>query len=127
MDEDTQKKMDTYNEMLLKSTALTFSSEGISNDVKSFLSRKAVFVSEMLTGIASVIEASSQGKVSPIRQKLFDRMLEHALDEVITVNSTMNYVLARVFERESSFVQPIPEKKVEVVSKDTPSKKGKKR
>lgn len=104
MDEELQKKMDTYNELLLKNAALTFSSEGISNDVKSFLSRKSVFVADMLTGLASLIEASSKGRVSANRQLLFDAMLEHALNEVKMVDSTFNYVLAKTFERESSLV-----------------------
>jgi len=106
MDEELQTKMDTYNEMLLKNTALTFSSEGVSNDVKIFLSRKATFVADMLNGLASLIEAASSGKVSSTRAKLFDDMIEHALIEVRTVNSTMNYVIAKTFEKESSFVPP---------------------
>jgi hypothetical protein len=126
MDEELQKKMDTYNEMLLKNTALTFSSEGVTNDIKVFLSRKAVFVTEMLNGLAAIIEAAARGKVSAARQKVFDQMLELALNECRMVSSTMNYVIAKTFEREMSFLPPNPQgQKIEEPSKK-PKGKGRK-
>lgn len=110
MDEELQKKMDMYNEMLLKSTALTFTSEGISKDIKSLLSKKAEFVSSMMTGLAALIEAASSSRKSTgKRQQMFDAMLEHALDESRTLNSTINYMLVRMFEKEACMVQS-PEK-----------------
>ena len=106
MAEDLQEKMDRYNEMLLKSTALTFSSEGISRDIKGLISKKAEFVAEMLTGLASLIQSSSGPRTSAARVKVFDEMLVHALNEVRTVNSTMNYLIAKQFEKEASIVAP---------------------
>jgi hypothetical protein len=105
MADDLQAKMDQYNEMLLKSTAITFSSEGISKDIKGLLFKKAEFVSNMLSGIAGIIEASSGSRmVSKKRARMMDDMVEHALLEIKTVSSTMNYVIARSFEREAALV-----------------------
>jgi uncharacterized protein YfkK (UPF0435 family) len=112
MADEIREKIDQYNEMLLKNTALTFSSEGISRDIKVLISKKAEFVSDMLTGLAAVIDASSSHKVSSRRAKLFDEMLDHALLEVRMVNSTLNYLVAKQFEKEASFIQVEPEKGV---------------
>jgi len=111
MDNELQKKMDTYNEMLLENAAMTFTAEGISNDLKDFLSKKSIFVGEMLNGLASLIGAASTSRVSASRQKLFDDMMKHALIEVKTLNSTLNYVLSRVLDKEASLMPPAPPQK----------------
>lgn len=100
MDEELQKKMDGYNEMLLKNTAITFSSEGLTRDLKVLITRKADFVADMLNGMAALIGSLPASKSSRKRAQMIDAMLNHALNEVHTVNSTMNYVIARIFEKE---------------------------
>jgi len=124
MDEELQDKIDGYNEMLLRNTALTFSSEGVSADIKSLLSRKAVFVNEMLMGFANIIEASSHRKQSAARTKLFDAMLAHALEEVHAVNSAMNFVISRVLEREESLMVAVQEKNKKPEEKKPDEKPG---
>jgi len=126
MAEDLQAKMDQYNEMLLKSTAVTFSSEGISKDIKGLLFRKAEFVSNMLSGVAQIIEASRSHKVSKKRARIMDDMVEHALMEIKTVDSTMSYVIARSFEREASLVREEPKQDPKQAVKDGDKGKSKK-
>jgi len=112
-----QKKMDQYNELMLRSTALTFSLEGISRDLKFLLARKAEFVAQIIESTAVMVAAKGH-------PKSVDVLLDHVLEEVRGTNLTLNYVIMRTLERESAITE-VPESKPAVKKKTarTPRKK----
>jgi len=120
-DEGVQSKLDRYNEMLLKNTALTFSSEGLSRDIKSFLARKAEFVSQLLMGTAAVMEASQKPTVR--RRKALDDLLEHVIHEAKVVNMTTNYVLSSIMQKEITMARDAAEPDEKDDKKESPKQK----
>lgn len=96
---DLQEKLDEYNELTLRNAALTFSTEGVSRDLKVFLARKAEFVSQTADAAARLAMAPSK---SPARNKAVDELVAHVLEEIRGTDSTINYVLMRILDREEA-------------------------
>ena len=98
MDKGLQKKMDQYNELMLRSTALTFSLEGLSRDLKVLLARKTEF-------LVSIAESTAKMIGSRKRPKSVDALVDHLLEEVKGTNHTLNYVIMKILEKETSLAE----------------------
>lgn len=99
MEDDVQRKLDEYNELLLRNTALTFSTEGVTRDLKAMLARKADFVAQAADAAARLAAAPCK---SSDRSKAIDELVRHVVEEVKGTNSTINFVIMKVIEREQA-------------------------
>jgi len=96
---ELQERMDEFNELLLRNTALTFSTEGVTRDLKALLARKADFVAQSADAAARIAAAPCK---SAVRSKSVDELVRHVVEEIKGTNSTLNYVIMKVVEREQA-------------------------
>jgi hypothetical protein len=99
MDSDLQAKMDEFNEMTLRGTAITFSMEGISRDLKVLLARKFDFLAQV-TESASSLAAVSRGSTK--RSRSVDDLIEFLVAEIKDSSAVMNYIISRTLVREKA-------------------------
>jgi len=93
------------NEDLLQSVALTFSSDGISKDLKNFIQKKLFLTTNVFRDITQL--ASSFTKSSPEVQALLTDtespisvMLKDSFKEVQITNKTLNKIVKNTLEQE---------------------------
>lgn len=104
--ENIKRKFEKFNEERLKTTAVTFSLEGISRDLKTFVHKKVQFntkVTEQVMGLFySVMSADKKNTKELLENKgspLFT-LLEHLVGEIKAVNEVLNYIIDGLIARE---------------------------
>lgn len=116
-----QEKMDEFNEMLLRNTALTFSTEGITRDLKSLLARKSQFVAQSADAAARLSAAPCK---SSARSKSIDELVSHIVEEIRGTNATINFVIMKVIERDRAMSFEAEESQPKPKHKKRATKKG---
>jgi len=106
--ENIKRKFEKFNEERFKNTAVTFSLEGISNDLKVFINKKVNFntkITEQIMNLLYSVVGSDKDVVKEISKNkdnpLF-KLLEHLVGEIKTVNEVLNYIIDGLLEREDS-------------------------
>lgn len=110
--DDIKKKMENFNEHMLKATAITFSMEGISKDIDNYIQKKITFNNRSMKHLTDLIRCLSESKNTTFVTRLTNhtdkkkptlfRLIEHIAEEVEITNSILNFVIQNVMEKESS-------------------------
>jgi len=110
------------NESLFETTAITFSLEGISRDLETYIQKKITFNNRNFKHIATIINSISSCGASA--QKAFLKkgtpvasMLEHSLIEMENTNALLTFILQNIISRENILSSEL-EKTNEKVNKD---------
>jgi len=97
-----------YNKQLLKQTAITFSNEGISNDLKYFIQKKITHNKTNLCYVTQLMDLAINSdseelvemaykKISPIK-----KLLEHVTAEIIKTDILLNKSIEFVISKDPS-------------------------
>lgn len=106
-DDELKKKIEEFNEARLESTAITFTSEGISNDIKEIIRMKSILNTKVMGHLSSILSnlTKSDKKTldflfnnsSPL-YKIFTNLNE----ELTNTNQLMNFIINSLIVEEQS-------------------------
>ena len=106
-DENIEKKLEQFNEFMLKQAAITFSMEGVSKDLKSFLQKKLSHNKTNITQLATMISAISQSPSKELRDGslrkgsiLYD-LLSHVMKEAKFTDMALNLIIQNIMTKEA--------------------------
>jgi len=107
--DDLRKKAEEHNEELLKNTAFTFSLEGVSRDVKSFIQKKISFTNHCLKNVTEMLSSLFESNVtwrksvlSKEGEKILTDMLKHLHREMEITNMALNLIIQNAMKREDA-------------------------
>ena len=104
--DNVKRKFDRFNEERLKATAVTFSLEGVSRDLKSFIQKKVHFNTKVTEQIMSLLYSVMTSDKKTIKDILENKdnplckILDHLVLEIKSVNDVLNYVIDGLIARE---------------------------
>lgn len=114
--DDENKDMDAfdrdeeeYNKQLLKQTAITFSRDGLSNDLKYFIQKKVNHNKTNLCYLTQLFDMAVSSESTKVQEMVFlknsslKRLLEHVCDEIIKTDVLLNKAVDLVLNKDASF------------------------
>lgn len=108
--EDLNQKAKEFNEFLLKQTAVTFSMEGLSKDLKVFLSKKISHNKTNLTQVSSIIQSLMCSDSKPIKEATLKKgsavldLLNHIIKEVKITDTMLDILISTMINKEDSLL-----------------------
>lgn len=106
-EEHMEKKLEEFNEFLLKQAAITFSMEGVSKDLKSFLQKKLAHNRTNITQLANMVSAVSQSPSKELRDGSLRRgsilydLLSHVMKEAKFTDMALNLIIQNIMTKEA--------------------------
>jgi len=97
-----------FNKQLLKQAAVTFSREGISNDLKYFVQKKIIHNRTNLTYITQLMDLTINSDSKETKELAFKRgsplkgLLEHVYGEIIKTDILINKSIEFVLKKDLS-------------------------
>lgn len=115
--EDENKEMDAssqeeYNKQLLQQAAITFSREGISNDLRYLLQKKVNHNKVNLGYLTQLFDMAVDSESTKIQEMVFlknsslKRLLDHVCNEIIKTDALLNKAVDLVLDKEASLNGP---------------------
>lgn len=110
--EDLNQKMQEYHEYLLKNTAMTFSLEGASKDLRSIIHKKISYNKACLIEMTKIIQALSGSPSKELRNTLlkktdmFHQMFDHVFTEMRIIDNVLNITIEQSLQVEKSLKRP---------------------
>jgi replication initiation and membrane attachment protein DnaB len=107
IEENMDKKLEEFNEFMLKQAAITFSMEGVSKDLKGFLQKKISHNKTNITQLALMVSSIAQSPSKELRDgavkkgSIIHLMLDHVLKEIRFTDTVMNVVIQNVLNKEA--------------------------
>jgi len=107
-EEEQRKKLEDYHEFLLQNAAVTFSLEGISRDLKTFIQKKIMYNINTIRHLTSMYRSLSGCTSKEVQNALvnpnylLNQMLNHVFEEMRTTNMSLNVIIKKMLERESN-------------------------
>jgi hypothetical protein len=97
---------DDLNENLLKTTAITFSLEGISRDLETYVQKKVTFNNRNLKHVSDIIRSLSTCDAEIQRSFLkkgssVTKILDQSLAEIENVNSILTFIIQKTISKEN--------------------------
>ncbi|MBD3261274.1 MAG: hypothetical protein GF334_06250 [Candidatus Altiarchaeales archaeon] len=108
MSDEMDDRLKEYNEFMLKNAALTFSLEGLSKDLKSFLHKKISYNTEMMKHLTSMFRSVTTCEEKEVRLALLKEdslvrsMVRHLYQEMRVTDMALNLIIQKLLEREST-------------------------
>lgn len=108
-----------FNESMLKTTAITFSLEGISRDLETYIQKQITFNNRNFKHLSTIIRSLSacgeevQKNFFSKRGSLITRMLEQSLDEQENINTLLTFIIQRIISKETNLSDDLEEKSIE--------------
>lgn len=108
MSEEMDERLRDYNEFMLKNAALTFSLEGLSKDLKSFLHKKISYNTEMMKHLTSMFRSVTTCEEKEVRMALLKEdslvraMVKHLYQEMRVTDMALNLIIQKLLERENT-------------------------
>lgn len=122
--------MENFNEKLLKTTAVTFSLEGISRDLQTFIQKKITFnnrnlkhISEIIRSLSSIERPKEQKDLLSNNEYLAE-MIKHTNKEIQETNNFLNIIVKNVMDKEINLRKDLKTGLEERRSRKTPRKRG---
>ena len=106
-DEKMEKKIEEFNEFMLKQAAITFSLEGVSKDLKNFLQKKIAHNRTNITQLTSLVTAVAQSPSKELRDgaiqknSLIHTLLDHVVKEVRFTDMVLNVIIQNIMNKEA--------------------------
>ena len=106
--DDLGKKIEEFNEFMLKQTAITFSMEGISKDLKTFLQKKISHNRTNLTQLASIISAIATSGTKSLKEELLKKnsptyqLFDHVLKEIKITDVALDIIIQNMLNKEAA-------------------------
>jgi hypothetical protein len=96
---------ESFSEDLLKTTAITFSLEGVSRDLEVYIQKKVTFNNRNIKHISDIIRSISSCPEAIQNEMLKESsplmsMLNESLEEVKRINSILTFVIQKVITKE---------------------------
>jgi hypothetical protein len=104
--DNIKRKFEKFNEERLKTAAVTFSLEGISRDLKTFIHKKVHFNTKVTEQVMTLFYSAMNADKKNVKDLLNNKssplfqLLEHLVVEVKTVNDVLNYIIDGLIARE---------------------------
>lgn len=98
-----------YNKQLLKQTAITFSRDGLSNDLKYFIQKKVSHNKTNLCYLTQLYDLAVSSESLKVQEMVFlknsslKRLLDHVCDEIIKTDVLLNKAVDLVLNKDASF------------------------
>jgi fatty acid/phospholipid biosynthesis enzyme len=106
-DEKMEKKIEEFNEFMLKQAAITFSLEGVSKDLKNFLQKKIVHNRTNITQLTSMVTAVAHSPSKELREGSLTKgsimygLLDHIVREIRFTDMALNVVIQNIMNKEA--------------------------
>jgi len=97
-----------FNKQLLKQAAVTFTREGISNDLKYFIQKKIIHNRTNITYVTQLMDLTINSDSKETKELAFKRgsplkgLLEHVYSEIIKTDILMNKAINFVLKKDPS-------------------------
>lgn len=112
-DNEDSKKLESFNEDILKSTAVTFSLEGINKDLGSYIQKKITFNNRSIKHLTDLVRCLAESENTELvnnflssgsknKKSSLNKLMDHLTDEIEATNSLINFVIQRIIESENS-------------------------
>jgi len=114
--DDSLKKLEDFNEHMLKATAVTFSTEGLNKDLECYLQKKITLNNRTLKHLIDLIRflAESDNKMlvpyffnKKNNQSSIEKIMNHLIDETIATNGILNYIIQNLIAKENNLESDI--------------------
>jgi hypothetical protein len=108
LNKEIDPSAEEYNKQLLKQTAFTFSSEGISNDLKYFIQKKVTHNKTNLCYITQLMDLAINSESKEIVEMAFTKnsslkkLLDHITLEIIKTDVLLNKSIEFVINKDPS-------------------------
>ena len=124
IEDQMDKKIEEFNEYMLKQAAITFSMEGASKDLKSFLLKKLSHNRTNLYHVSEMVAAVAHSPSKEIREGSLKKgtalhsLLEHVVKEVKFTDMALDLIIQNLMVKETMLAsekdtQTIPSDKTE--------------
>ena len=106
MEDPVQKKMEEYNESLLKNAVITFNSEAISKELKDTIRKKMSYNKTCLVHLTKIFESIVGLGTKDIKDKflnkgdIIDRLFEHVYTEMKVTDACLNNVMQALIQQQ---------------------------
>ena len=110
--DDLSKKLEDFNEHMLKATAVTFSMEGLSKDLESYLQKKVTLNNRTLKHLTDMVKYLSETQNDELvsyflnnkknKQSPIEKVMNHLIEETITTNGILNYIIQSIISKETN-------------------------
>jgi hypothetical protein len=103
---NNEEENDEYNKQILKQTALTFTREGISNDLKYFIQKKITHNKTNLSYLTQLIDITVNGNSDEMIQITFGdksplrQLLDHICIEIMKTDVLLDKAINFVIEKD---------------------------
>ena len=104
---EKMENVSDFNEFMLKQTAITFSLEGVSKDLKSYLQKKISHNRVNITQVTEMIAALSHSPSKTLRDGALKKgsqlntLLTHVTDEVRFTDMALNLIIQSIMAKEA--------------------------
>jgi hypothetical protein len=108
--EDLNRKAKEFNESLLKQTALTFSLEGISKDIKALLHKKITHNRTNLTQLSHMLQSLMCSDSKPIKEGTLKKggpildLLNHVIKEIKVTDTMLDILISNMMNKEATLM-----------------------
>lgn len=106
MDDIDKNAAEEYNKQLLKQTAVTFSLEGTSKDLKYFIQKKVSHNKTNLVYLTQLMDLTINSETDEVIEQAFKKggplkgLLEHIYSEIVKTDALLNKAIDLTFEKE---------------------------
>jgi hypothetical protein len=105
--EDLNKKAKEFNEFLLKQTAITFSLEGVSKDLKGLIQKKITHNRINLTQLSHMLQSLMCSDSKPIKEGTLKKgspvldLMNHIIKEIKVTDTMLNITISSLMNKEA--------------------------
>lgn len=104
--DNIRNSSEEYNKFLLKQSAITFSLEGVSKDLKIFIQKKISHNKSALVHLTQLMDLTLSSEIPSISKEALkkggplDVLLQHVITEVIKTDRYLDNIIESVLEKE---------------------------
>lgn len=104
--DNIRNSSEEYNKFLLKQSAITFSLEGVSKDLKIFIQKKISHNKSALVHLTQLMDLTLSSEIPSISKEALkkggplDILLQHVITEVIKTDRYLDSIIESVLEKE---------------------------
>jgi len=105
-DLNLDNNLEKYNKQILKQTAITFSLDGISKDLKYFIQKRVTHNRISLSYLTRILDLAVNSGSKTARDSVFKKgnplqeMLEHMVKEIISTDILIDDILESIVKKE---------------------------
>lgn len=107
---EAKDDIDKNSEEMLKETAITFTTEGLSKDLKTYMQKKVALASHVFRHLTYTAQSYAKSGNKELIKSLLDKnsaisiMLRETFNEIQLINMGLNLIIERTMETEQQLI-----------------------